>query len=444
MSTSPTGSPPRRGQPRPGAPTPGARPPAAGGPARPHRRSPPLLAGLWSRPPARASSLSGWALLPLRAFLGFTFCFAGLEKLANPNFFQTTDPAGIYAQMVASVRISPLHVLLGHVLRFSTPIGVLIALGELAVGLGILVGLWTRLAALGGALLSLMLFLTVSYHSSPYYTGADIVFLFAWLPFVVAGSGGVLSLDAAIAARARAERDRGPGTPVAVPFALIQRICGQFDAQRCTAMSMRPCDPGPCPYLHEVVDQPPAAGPGEVTRRELVLGGAAAAAVGVAGLAVAGAAAGIGRAVGGTKPAAAPVSLSPGTTVGSSTTTTTTSTPSGSTTPTTAAPATPPGVAIGPAKDVPVGGSANFTDPTTHSPSLVIQLQRGRFVAYDAVCPHAGCTVGYLPSASIIACPCHGSEFNPDTGAVVQGPAPHGLRVLEVAEGPNGDLYVKG
>jgi thiosulfate dehydrogenase [quinone] large subunit len=209
-------------------------------------------------------------------------------------------------------------------------------------------------------------------------------------------------------------------------------------------MAMRDCDPGPCPYLHDVVDRPPAPASGEVTRRELVLGGAAAAAVGVTGLAVAGAAAGIGRAAGGAKSAAAPVSLTPGTAPVSTTTTTTTSPTSGSTTPTTAAPATPPGIAIGPADKVPVGGSANFTDPTTRSPSLVIQVQKGHFVAYDAVCPHAGCTVGYLASESIIACPCHGSEFNPDTGAVVQGPAPHGLRVLEVAEGPNGDLYVKG
>ncbi len=36
-------------------------------------------------------------LLPLRAFLGFTFCFAGLQKLANPQFFDAADPASIQA-----------------------------------------------------------------------------------------------------------------------------------------------------------------------------------------------------------------------------------------------------------------------------------------------------------------------------------------------------------
>jgi len=53
--------------------------------------------------------------------------------------------------------------------------------------------------AAGGLALSLMLFLTVSFHSAPYYTGADIVFAFAWTPLLLAGSGSVLSLDTAIA-----------------------------------------------------------------------------------------------------------------------------------------------------------------------------------------------------------------------------------------------------
>src|ERR1035441_6358681 len=44
------------------------------------------------RPPVRAWELSEWALLPLRLFLGVTFTFAGLQKLANPNFFDSKSP----------------------------------------------------------------------------------------------------------------------------------------------------------------------------------------------------------------------------------------------------------------------------------------------------------------------------------------------------------------
>ena len=123
----------------------------------------------WS-PPPHANAMASWALLPLRAFLGFTFCFAGLQKLTNPNFFNAQSPSSIQAQLIAANRISPLHVLLGHLLQFATPLGIVIALGELAVGIGALLGLWTRIAALGGMALSAMLFLTVM--TAPQIMGA--------------------------------------------------------------------------------------------------------------------------------------------------------------------------------------------------------------------------------------------------------------------------------
>ena len=186
-------------------------------------------------PPPRALTLSGWALVPLRAFLGVTFCFAGLQKLANPNFFNANSPTSIQAQLIASIRISPLHELLGHLLRFAVPIGIVIALAELAVGLGTILGLWTRVAAAGGMVLSITLFLTVSFHSSPYYTGADIVFVFAWIPLVLAGSGGVLSLDGVIAARVAREYHLGPLTVVPIRFALVQQVCGHYENDFCRA-----------------------------------------------------------------------------------------------------------------------------------------------------------------------------------------------------------------
>jgi thiosulfate dehydrogenase [quinone] large subunit len=82
-----------------------------------------------------------------------------------------------------------------------------------------------------------------------------------------------------------------------------------------------------------------------------------------------------------------------------------------------------------------------FQDPATGGPGIVVQPTAGHFVAFDAVCPHAGCTVGYSAADSLIVCPCHGSEFNPSTGAVVAGPAPRGLRSIQIAESSNGELY---
>jgi len=395
--------------------------------------------------------MAGWALLPLRAFLGITFCFAGLQKLANPNFFNANSPSGIQAQLIASIRISPLHSLLGHFLHYATPIGVLIALGELAVGLGTLLGLWTRLAALGGAVLSLTLFLTVSYHASPYYTGADIVFLFAWLPLIVAGSGGVLSLDAVIASWTK--REAKLGTPIMVPvrFEVVQQVCGHYDNGSCEAQRGAPCDTKGCPFLAQANRETPLGEPDDVRRRALILGGAAVGTVAAAGLIAAGADALLGRAFGGTtSPGGGTATLTPG---GKSGTPATTQPPSntqpqssGTTQPPSATqtPAKPAGTLIGPSRDVPVGGAATFQDPASGDPGIVLQPTHGSFVAFDTVCPHAGCTVGYSKAADLLVCPCHGSEFNPNTGAVETGPAPRGLTAIHVAEGPDGQLYVDG
>jgi thiosulfate dehydrogenase [quinone] large subunit len=305
--------------------------------------------------------------------------------------------------------------------------------------------------------LAATLFLTVSFHSSPYYTGADIVFLFAWLPLVLAGSGGVLSLDGVVAGRVAREYDLGPPAVVPVRFAVVQSVCGSYRDDTCAAKGGRPCDVHGCPFLSQSAD--PAQRPGsrrergldEIDRRTVVLGGTAVAAAAVAGGVAAGAAAGLGRIVGGAQsPGSQTVALSP-VRSGAPVTTAPSTPTTAPVTPTTTAPAPAPtsttepaGTRIGLADQVPVGGAASFTDPKSGDPGLVLQPARGQFVAFDAVCPHAGCTVGYSPAANLIVCPCHGSEFDPSTGAVVNPPAQRGLTPIHVAVNAGGDLVVDG
>jgi thiosulfate dehydrogenase [quinone] large subunit len=324
----------------------------------------------------------------LRAFLGFTFCFAGLQKIANPGFFQAGNPGSIQAQLAGSARLSPIHALISPLTHLAVGLGIVIAVAEIAIGLGTVLGLWQRVAAAGGVALSLMLFLTVSFHSSPYYTGADIVFAFAWTPLLLAGAGPLLSADAMIAARARvlAQPRRG--------------------GRRMSAL--------------------------EASRREVMLKGTVTGVAAAGGLALAGVVAGVGRLAGGTKSGSGGAAL-PSPTQPASASATPGSTATGG--------SHPAGTAIGPAKDVPVGGSASFTDPSSGDPSIVIQATAGKFVAFDAVCPHAGCTVTYDKSSAVIVCPCHGSQFNAATGAVEVGPASTGLNPVTVAQASNGQLY---
>jgi cytochrome b6-f complex iron-sulfur subunit len=63
------------------------------------------------------------------------------------------------------------------------------------------------------------------------------------------------------------------------------------------------------------------------------------------------------------------------------------------------------------------------------------------FYALSAVCTHLGCLTAWSPEQGQIACPCHGSKFNPE-GAKIEGPAPRPLPWLKVVISDEGDLMV--
>ncbi|QEU92362.1 DoxX family protein [Streptomyces kanamyceticus] len=147
-------------------------------------------------------SATRYALLPLRVFLGITFIYAGLDKLTDSAFMQASGAGSIGAMMEGVRDISAIPALVDLALKSPVGFGYAIALGELAVGIGTLIGLFARLAALGGALISLSLWLTVSWSTEPYYYGNDLAYLMAWLPLVLAGAS-VFSVDALLAERRR-------------------------------------------------------------------------------------------------------------------------------------------------------------------------------------------------------------------------------------------------
>jgi thiosulfate dehydrogenase [quinone] large subunit len=307
----------------------------------------------------------GWRILPLRMFLAVTFIYASLQKLANPNYFNAKSQSSVVAQMTALEHTSPIGPLLRLSLHAPTLVGLMIATGELAVGLGVLVGLWTRLAAAGGALLSLTFFLTVSWSTRPYFYGSDIVFLFAWTALIGTGAAGVLSLDEWIASR----------TPT-------------------------------------VTD--------ETGRRELLLGARAVGAMAVVAGLSGGLTAVIGRAVGGTKhPNAGGPTLPP---LG-------TNDPS---TPKVSHHTKKPkqGTALAKTSSVAVGHGARFKDPNTGEPAWLINTPKDGFVAFSAVCTHAGCTVGFDSGSLEFVCPCHGGRYDATSGHVLSGPPPEPLTKL--------------
>ena len=341
-------------------------------------------------------AVSGWALLPLRLFLGFTLLYAGLLKLSDPNYFDATSSSSVQAQMFLAIKHSPISLLVSQAAEHATLAGLAIAVGEVAVGISVLLGVWSRLGALGGFLLSLSFFLTVSWGTSPYFFGPDIVFMAAFIPLMLAGDGGVWSLEALI--RARAMRDSG--------------------------LAARP------------IAQVAPADLAEVNRRVLLRTGGVAVGAGVLALVVGG----VARAFGGgsTSETAGGATKSPSPSAKPSTSPSATGKPTASPSASASATAKPVGTKIGAATDVPVGKAFAFNAPDGN-PAFVVQPAAGTYLAFSRVCTHEGCSVDF--TGQEFQCPCHGAVFAEDTGDPISGPARSPLQKYQVAES-GGSLYV--
>jgi thiosulfate dehydrogenase [quinone] large subunit len=158
--------------------------PNKGARLEPRRQAPPVV-DRWA----------AYGTVPLRLFLGATFVYAGLQKIADPGFLQPGASTYIGVQLQGFTLHSPIGFLLEW---FAIPAPQLAGIGviaaELIIGALTLLGLATRLAAVAGALLSFVLFLTASWTIQPYFLGSDSIYTVAWVTLVIVGDQGVLSV----------------------------------------------------------------------------------------------------------------------------------------------------------------------------------------------------------------------------------------------------------
>jgi len=139
-------------------------------------------------------------LLPLRVFMGITFLYAGTQHLTDPTYFNTSKPGYIGHLIVQYAVGSPLHDFLLSVAEPNAfAFGYLVAVGEMLIGVAVLLGLLFRIASLAGLLLNFIFFLSATWNAFPFYFGSDIVFVFCWLTMLLTGPQPRMSLDGALA-----------------------------------------------------------------------------------------------------------------------------------------------------------------------------------------------------------------------------------------------------
>ncbi len=72
---------------------------------------------------------------------------------------------------------------------------------------------------------------------------------------------------------------------------------------------------------------------------------------------------------------------------------------------------------------------------------FLVRYKDGGFIAYWQRCPHLGCLVPYEEDRTAFRCPCHGSEFDEQTGEVMGGPAPRPMDIFPI-EIIDGEVFV--
>ena len=380
-------------------------------------------------PGKKAKQLWGWILLPLRLFLGITFVYAGIQKLTDPQYFNHSAPGYIGKQILGFAFGSPIHNFLVYiVLPHATFFGALVAFGELAIGIGTLLGLLMRPAAFFGILLSLMFFLSASWRVFPYFYGADIVFVFCWITMLIAGPEmcWLPALDTWFVARLLENTSPAsqPRLARACYFLLGVKENSNLINVPSQGQSVASSSGRQASHRSRIA----ALRQAQQSRRNF-LWGIVAGGAGMLGLV--GIWQGLSHIAGADEVAPPPASSGSGS-GNASGTPSTSSTPG---TPTT----------IAQASSVPPNGSVSFTLPSNGDPGVLVHLNNGKFVAFDATCTHAGCPVSYDPSSQLLLCPCHGAQFDPSKGAAaVGGPTNTPLTSVPISVNSNGAITISG
>ncbi|WP_406147007.1 DoxX family membrane protein [Streptomyces sp. NBC_01012] len=150
--------------------------------------------------PGRRMNL-GVVLLPLRVILGFLSIYAGMGKLCDPAYFDGGDRGSMVKWLTSLHPWAAAEPLRDFALGHPVAAGLTVAFLQVVVGVLTVLGLWQRIAAGFGALLSAAILVTVSWRTAAAYDTPDIILLAAWSPLVIAGAP-VYSLDGRLAGEA--------------------------------------------------------------------------------------------------------------------------------------------------------------------------------------------------------------------------------------------------
>lgn len=154
-----------------------------------------------SQPYRRLKSLSeSWrsqdiSIRILRAFLGFTWIYAGWDKATDPGFLTKGSTSFIGTQLSGYSTQSPIGGLFNKLIEHSTSVGIFVMLSEFAIGLATLLWVAPTAAAFAGFAMATGLWLASSFHVSPYFLASDTAYAILWLVYFFTLIGNRRTVD---------------------------------------------------------------------------------------------------------------------------------------------------------------------------------------------------------------------------------------------------------
>ena len=121
----------------------------------------------------------------LRLFLGVTWIYAGWDKASDPGFLTRGSSTFIGTQLAAYAQNSPISLLLNHAVEHATQVGIFVMVTEFAIGLATLLSVAPTSAAFGGFAMATGLWLSSSFHTTPYFLASDSAYAIMWLAYLL-------------------------------------------------------------------------------------------------------------------------------------------------------------------------------------------------------------------------------------------------------------------
>ena len=139
-----------------------------------------------------------WAIRVLRAWLSFTWIYAGWDKATDPGFLTKGATGFIGDQLVAFSTNSPVSWLFSNLSEQAIAVGLFVIFSEFAVGIATLLWIAPTSAAFGGFLTSIILWLASTFYVSPFFLASNTAYAILWLVYFLTLVGNRRTVDIAL------------------------------------------------------------------------------------------------------------------------------------------------------------------------------------------------------------------------------------------------------